>query len=238
MLAVARNWSKVSFYDSINDGAATFWLYRGFPSCNQPPPHHHHQCRRRHYHRYHLCIQKHYPSVIICKHTDTASPSSLYSFPLFSYPSFLPLFLWRRSVSSRVVTDDQGYLLLSFNSRITLANGTSCTSSATSWPAVHVVPASSCQHVHTWQITGTTILLLCRVKHSLCYTETGPTNANSSGTRRQADCLWTRSIAILFHSFFFFFRLDRMKEKCIYLCYRQMKTADVTRMLITFLQDK
>lgn len=166
--------------------------------------HHHHQCRRRHYHRYHLCIQKHYPSVIICKHTDTAPPSSLYSFPLFSYPSFLPLFLWRRSVSSRVVTDDQGYLLLSFNSRITLANGTSCTSSATSWPAVHVVPASSCQHVHTWQITGITILLLCRVKHSLCYTETGPTNANSSGTRRQADCLWTRSIAILFRFFFFF----------------------------------
>lgn len=194
--------------------------------------HHHHQRRRRHYHRYHLCIQKHYPSVIIYKHTDTAPPSSLYSFLLFSYPSFLPLFLWRRSVSSRVVTDDQGYLLLSFNSRITLANGTSCTSSATSWPAVHVVSASNCQHVHTWQITGTTILLLCRVKHSLWYTERGPTNANSSGTRRQADCLWTRSIAIFF--FVFFFRLDRIKEKCIYLCYRPMKTADVTRMLIMF----
>lgn len=195
--------------------------------------HHHHQRHRRHYHRYHLCIQKHYPRVIICKHTDTAPPSSLYSFPPFSYPSFLPLFLWRRSVSSRVVTDDQGYLLLSFNSRITLANGTSCTSSATSWPAVHVVPASNCQHVHTWQITGTTILSSCRVKHSLWYTETGPTNANSSGTRRQADCLWTRSIAILF-PFFLFFRLDLTKEKCIYLCYRPMKTADVTRMLIMF----
>lgn len=44
--------------------------------------------------------------------------------------------------------------------------------------------------------------------------------------------------SLFFFILFFFFRLDRMKEKCIYLCYRQMKTADVTRMLITFLQDK
>ena len=38
----------------------------------------------------------------------------------------------------------------------------------------------------------------------------------------------------LFFFFRFFFRLDRIKEKCIYLCYRPMKTADVTRMLIMF----
>ena len=90
-----------SFYDSINDGAATFWPPRGFPSCSQPPPPSLSSLPSL---PAFLHSQQHYLTVIVRKHTvflllrSSFSLSLCLSFSIFFSPSL-------STTTQRVVTD-------------------------------------------------------------------------------------------------------------------------------------